>query len=640
MNDSSPTGPAPVIEESDRPGGGSAAIEVATSSTHAPASVVPVSAVPSAPGDGHNRFAVLRAMTISTRLLLLTLFTVLTSVVVCLAAIWGLNGLDRIGRQQIEVSDAIRLNGDAISQIRQLATSDQPASSDLEKLSDLAQRTTVNAQGHVEDSLLASTTAAHVALTRNLDNEERLADLLDEAVQTRLELADALVVRRTVLADDATDRRRTTMLVVLGALILGALVTYLTGRRVVRSIVDPALAVGRTIRRFGDGDVTVRAPVEPDEIGLVARSFNVMAEGVGLRVTTLSEDAQRGAHLRRIADAFDVAASEREVQQVVGRALGLLTPGMPAELLITDSTSSRLHSVASNPSAPPPACPVGVSSECVAMRRARAVVFDGPESINACPHLVARDRPCSAACVPVSVNGHLLGVLHATGPVGAAPGEEIVDRLEELAGQAGSHIGALRTLEATRIQASTDGLTGLPNRRMLEARLSELMLTGSSFVLAVADIDNFKTLNDTYGHEVGDRALQVFAKVLEQNVRGHDLVARYGGEEFVLVYPEMTVKPSMEVIDRIRAAITRDLEDAGLPAFTVSFGVTHSGVGNSVEEIIRIADAGLLMAKTLGRNRVVYSDADLAAEVFGGAWASPRTARTPRRNGPTIAVAP
>jgi diguanylate cyclase (GGDEF)-like protein len=219
-------------------------------------------------------------------------------------------------------------------------------------------------------------------------------------------------------------------------------------------------------------------------------------------------------------------------------------------------------------------------------------------------------------CVPINAGGVLVGVLHATGPVGEPPGPATTDQLVTLASQTGARIGSMRTLESSRVEATTDGLTGVANRRMLNATLADLLRTSTPFVLVVADLDRFKALNDTYGHEVGDRALQLFAQVLQGNVRGRDLVARYGGEEFVLVYPEMNVSMSMEVLERIRGALAGAVAETDLPPFTASFGVTHSSVGTDVDSIVRIADAGLLMAKDLGRDRVVYSDAELAAEIF------------------------
>jgi diguanylate cyclase (GGDEF)-like protein len=139
----------------------------------------------------------------------------------------------------------------------------------------------------------------------------------------------------------------------------------------------------------------------------------------------------------------------------------------------------------------------------------------------------------------------------------------------------------------------------------------------------MADLDHFKALNDTYGHEIGDRALRRFAEVLSDNVRGHDIVARVGGEEFVLVYPETDLDRAMEIIERIRAALALAISEAGLPAFTCSFGVASSSVAEDVDSIIRVADAGLLTAKEEGRDRVVHSDAALAARVFGHRAPSP-----------------
>jgi diguanylate cyclase (GGDEF)-like protein len=381
-------------------------------------------------------------------------------------------------------------------------------------------------------------------------------------------------------------------------------------------------ALGRNLRRFGDGDLRARSTVASDEVGTLARSFNVRAASVSARVRRLNADAERDSQLRMVSDALDLADRETDVYGILDQALGILTPANPAELLVNEPTSSRLWQVSVNPSAGPGGCPVETAEECVAMRRAQAVTFDGPGAINACPQLRLHAEPCSAACVPVGVNGHLLGVIHVTAPEHEPPEAEVVEQLVTLAGQVGVRVGAQRTLETTRLQASTDGLTGLANRRMLEARLGDLLRGQVGFALAVADVDHFKQLNDNYGHETGDRALQLFAKVLEDNVRGHDLVARYGGEEFVLVYPELTVKKAMEVIERIRLALERAIEAAGLPPFTCSFGVTHSSAADSVDSIIRIADAGLLMAKDLGRNRVVFADLDLAAEVFGGGTAA------------------
>jgi diguanylate cyclase (GGDEF)-like protein len=203
-----------------------------------------------------------------------------------------------------------------------------------------------------------------------------------------------------------------------------------------------------------------------------------------------------------------------------------------------------------------------------------------------------------------------------TGPELAPPGAQVTDRLVTLSVQVGNRLGALRTLESTRKEASTDGLTGLPNRRMLESEVATLLERGTPFVMVLADLDKFKKLNDNFGHEIGDKALQLFAGVLRDNVRGNDVVSRLGGEEFVLVYPNMSVEISIEAIGRLRQALARAIAASRLPSFTCSFGVSHSEVGVDGDTILRVADAGLLRAKELGGDQAVFADEDLAASVF------------------------
>ena len=123
-------------------------------------------------------------------------------------------------------------------------------------------------------------------------------------------------------------------------------------------------------------------------------------------------------------------------------------------------------------------------------------------------------------------------------------------------------------------------------------------------------------MNDTYGHEFGDRALQLFAEVVQGNARPQDTVARFGGEEFVFAYPEISIRQSVEVIERLRTRLADAIARAEFPPFTCSFGVCHSSAGDTVDGLVRIADAGLMMAKENGRDRVVIADRDLAAEVF------------------------
>lgn len=247
------------------------------------------------------------------------------------------------------------------------------------------------------------------------------------------------------------------------------------------------------------------------------------------------------------------------------------------------------------------------------------MVFDSSESMNSCPMLRGRPSgPVSAVCVPMTFNSKGLGVVHVAAPNRLPPDSRTRDQLIDLANQAATHIGTLRTLEVTRQQASTDGLTGLVNRRVVEMQVGQLLSQGVPFVMVLADLDRFKSINDRFGHEVGDRALQSFAAMLVANVRDADVVARLGGEEFLIICPELSVSASMEALERLQLALAKIVGTDDIPLFTASFGVTHSSVGDAFPDIVRIADAGLLMAKQRGRNQAVYATPALAEEVFGG----------------------
>ena len=242
------------------------------------------------------------------------------------------------------------------------------------------------------------------------------------------------------------------------------------------------------------------------------------------------------------------------------------------------------------------------------------MIFESSEALNACPKL--RDRaagPISAVCVPVTFMGRVLGVLHASGPVGDQLSTEAVAQLTTLATQSGARIGTVRSFERSQLQASTDGLTGLRNRRTIETELRTLLKSGQHATIVLADLDHFKLLNDTYGHEAGDRALRKFSNLLEAALRDTDLCGRFGGEEFLIVFPDTPPAAAVEVLDRFRARLATTADESGLPGFTASFGIVSSHTDPSLERLLRIADTALYRAKHEGRNRaVVANDDDIA----------------------------
>jgi diguanylate cyclase (GGDEF)-like protein len=203
--------------------------------------------------------------------------------------------------------------------------------------------------------------------------------------------------------------------------------------------------------------------------------------------------------------------------------------------------------------------------------------------------------------------GRALGVLHATGPVGSPPNADQMAQMATLATQAGARIGTVRAFEKTQLQASTDGLTGLTNRRRLEVEIRDLLRAGTPFALAVADLDNFKAINDAYGHEAGDRVLRFFSQIAAAGLREGDLFARWGGEEFTIVLLGIDRHQAVAVLDRIRSSLDAGHSGAH-PRFTVSFGVTDSTAGVSIEQLFQIADEALYRSKQDGRDRVTVAD--------------------------------
>lgn len=176
----------------------------------------------------------------------------------------------------------------------------------------------------------------------------------------------------------------------------------------------------------------------------------------------------------------------------------------------------------------------------------------------------------------------------------------------------------LRDMVSNAVElAITDPLTGLHNRRYLESHLRSLaeraVVDRKPMSLLLFDIDYFKGINDTYGHDVGDDVLREFAARLKRGVRGIDLVARFGGEEFTVVMPETDAAGAMVIAERLRRDVERTLFEARggatLPV-TVSIGVAEfQGVGDTVEALTQRADRALYSAKRSGRNRVVAAAA-------------------------------
>ena len=165
----------------------------------------------------------------------------------------------------------------------------------------------------------------------------------------------------------------------------------------------------------------------------------------------------------------------------------------------------------------------------------------------------------------------------------------------------------MRQTSEARRQASTDPLTGLPNRRSTEGFVADLLAEGIPFTVAVCDLDHFKNVNDGFGHDVGDSALVLFARTVRRVVRHTDIVVRHGGEEFLVILPRTFKDQAVGVLDRVRLELAVAVADTGSPAYTFSAGVADTTERSDWTALLQVADQRLLHAKRLGRDRVLAS---------------------------------
>jgi two-component system, cell cycle response regulator len=217
--------------------------------------------------------------------------------------------------------------------------------------------------------------------------------------------------------------------------------------------------------------------------------------------------------------------------------------------------------------------------------------------------------------IPLGPDGSEHAMLLLT-PAGADFGDQSRELALWLGSQAAVALENVRLHRIVERQASTDGLTDLANRRHFEETLageiSRAERFGGTLALVLADLDDFKKVNDRYGHQAGDDVLREFAEVLRETVRDIDLAARYGGEEFAVLLPQTDLEGAERLAERVREAMAeRRLPFLPLTAFTVtaSFGVAAYPEAVTPDALFAAADEALYRAKSAGKNCVVTADA-------------------------------
>ncbi len=345
--------------------------------------------------------------------------------------------------------------------------------------------------------------------------------------------------------------------------------------------------------------------------GLAARGAHGRERKAASLGRTLADASTRNELEARLQRSLEMVPSEEASYRLLTRALSICAPGLPTELLLADSSQAHFRQVTATPELDAGGCAVMSPRDCPAANRGQTQVWTSSSDLDSCPYL--QDRAigaCSALCVPVSIAGNTVGVLHSVGADGQPPSSTTIVNVELIARKAGERIGMLRAFSKSEVQAHTDPLTGLMNRRSLEIEVRALTMEQRPYTVAYGDLDHFKQLNDVYGHDAGDRALRLFARVVRDSLRPTDIPARYGGEEFVVVLPECSAADAVVVIDRLRAKLAAAQHGGTVPPFTASFGVASAQIDVPFDDTVELADGALLQAKAQGRDRVVIAGPD------------------------------
>jgi diguanylate cyclase (GGDEF)-like protein len=360
------------------------------------------------------------------------------------------------------------------------------------------------------------------------------------------------------------------LLFAIAAMAAVGIVAYTLGRTIVRSLRELSAAAGAVAR----GKFEQRVPVRGrDEFAALGMAFNDMAAQLEARLRELANERGRSRDaIGRFGDALAATHDPFALLRVIVESAVEATGAKGGRLVV----DGKVIETAGDPG-------------------------DGGRAL----------------VIPLGNEGRESGVLYLT-----PKGNDFSDEARELAHWLGSQASvALENARLHRLverQANTDGLTELPNRRhfeeALEGEINRAERFGGSLALILADLDDFKQVNDRYGHQAGDDVLQTFADILRATVREIDLPARYGGEEFAVLLPQTDLEGAQRLAERLcKALAARPMptHPGALVAVTASFGVAAFPDSPTPAALFAAADEALYRAKRAGKNCVVAADAGI-----------------------------
>lgn len=359
------------------------------------------------------------------------------------------------------------------------------------------------------------------------------------------------------------------------------------------------------VNAFTEGDLRV--------LSLCASQAAIAIENARL----YSEQRQRVSELQTIQSIVQQLSPLHEIPAIARlfeRELGRLIEFDAYRLFVVDQQDGSITSLTTHHDEFPLRIGEGIPGWIA--QRGEAVLIDNTLEDDRAVHIPGPSGPASVIGAPLIYEGQVRGVItlskHGTGQFD----RNELRLLRIIGAQAALAFDRARLYTELRTEAITDPLTGLYNRRAIQERLAEersrAVRHRHPLAAIMLDIDKFKRINDSYGHDAGDMVLGELARLVRAGVRAEDVVSRFGGEEFCIILPEISLDGATRVAERLRETIASHEmpAEAGAETVTVSVGLASLGDGESGAELLAHADQAMYRAKRSGGNRTAIHSVD------------------------------
>ena len=432
------------------------------------------------------------------------------------------------------------------------------------------------------------------------------------------------------------------------AVLTAALLSLLWLRRLIRPVAETAVAVREVTASAATGDFRGRiAHASSDEVGEIAAHVNRLMGFLEKEVGTIQDRVAELMGHQRNCGGNQLAATTEMVEALVEAAKfkqAIEEDRYKSDIyhrlasILREKFEFRrftLYEVAASKnrmvpvvldcdtSAPCQYCDQQILTDadaCRAKRTGRAV--DGVAMPAICDSFRPANEGDAHICLPIVLSGTAGCIVQMVigrdeGPLAQLMMPFLAVYLRETA----PVLEAKRLMDSLRENALRDAMTGLYNRRFLEEFVETLMAgverKKGKFSILMLDFDYFKQVNDTYGHEAGDKVLKALAEILNRSVRGSDMVVRYGGEEFLVILLDTDGERAVEVAEKIRGEVagTKVTLPTAVLTKTISIGVAqYPADADTFWQVVKFADVALYEAKSAGRNRVTRFEAAMWKE--------------------------